>query len=77
VNDPTVPEADDTFTPDTVGNRYLNMEMAIPRDGEGPEFARVTKRLRDKNGLPIGTANDNPILDNQMYEVEYPDGYKA
>ena len=56
---------------------YLNMELALPRDGDGPEFARVTKRLRDANGLPIGTANDNPILDTRLYEVEYLDGHRA
>jgi hypothetical protein len=33
------------------------VKLAIPRDGDGPEYARVTKRLRDKDGLPIGTAN--------------------
>ena len=53
------------------------MEVALPRDGDGPEFARVTKRLRNANGLPIGTANDNPILDTRVYEVEYLDGHKA
>ena len=26
------------------------------------------------NGLPIGLANENPILDTRMYEVEYLDG---
>jgi len=49
----------------------------LPRDDEGPEFARVTKRLRDKNGIPIGTSNDNPLLDSRIYEVEYNDGHKA
>ena len=49
----------------------------MPRDGDGPEFARVTKRMKDTHGLPIGTANSNPILDTRMYEVEYQDGYKA
>ena len=58
-------------------NTYLNMELALPRDEPGPEFASVTKRLRDNNGLPIGTANQNPILDIRMYEVEYQDGHKA
>ena len=53
------------------------MEIALPRDDEGPQFARVTKRLRDANGIPIGTANDNPILDTRLFEVEYLDGYKA
>ena len=51
--------------------------MALPRDGEGPELARVVKRLRDKNGIPIGTANDNPILDTRIYEVEYLDGHRT
>jgi hypothetical protein len=78
INNEVVPEADEEFTPDTYDDYYLNMELAIPRtDGEGPEFARVTKRLRDKDGIPIGTANDNPILDTRMYEVEYLDGHKA
>ena len=75
-NSDKIAEADD-FTPDVLQDTYLNMELALPRDGEGPEFARVTKRLRDKDGLPIGTANDNPILDTRLYEVEYLDGHKA
>ena len=75
-NNHNIPEADD-FTPDAVADTYLNMEIALPRDGEGPEFAKVTKRLRDANGIPIGTANDNPILDSRLYEVEYLDGHTA
>ena len=75
-NSDQVDEADD-FTPEVLQDTYLSMELALPRDGEGPEFAKVTKRLRDKEGLPIGTANDNPILDTRLYEVEYLDGHKA
>jgi Reverse transcriptase (RNA-dependent DNA polymerase) len=77
VNDPKIPEADETFTPDIFDDTYLNMELALPRGGGEVEFARVVKRMRDKDGLPIGTANDNPILDSRIYEVEFPDGYKA
>jgi len=40
------------------------------------KFAKVTKRLKDKNGIPIGTANDNPLLDSRMYEVLCNDGSK-
>ncbi len=40
-------EADDTLTPEVFGNTYLNINLAIPRGGDGPEFAKVTKRLRD------------------------------
>ena len=53
------------------------MEIAIDRHDDGPEFARVTKRLKDKDRLPIGTASENPILDIRMYEVEYANGYKT
>ena len=70
-------EADDSFTPD-VYDSYLNMELAIPQgDSLEPRLARVTKRLKDANGLPIGLANENPILDTRMYEVEYLDGERA
>ena len=75
-NDTTIKEADD-YTADTLHDTYLHMEVALPRDSDGPEYAKVTKRLRDANGLPIGTANDNPILDTRLYEVEYLDGYKS
>ena len=62
-------EADDDFTPDVYAT-YLNMELAIPQgDSLEPRLARVTKQLKDANGLPIGLANENPILDTRMYEV--------
>ena len=75
-NDVNVEEADAHIL-EVLEDTYLNMELVLPRDGEGPEFARVTKRLRDANGIPIGTANNNPILDSSIYEVDYADGYKA
>ena len=66
-------EADETFTPN-VYDTYLHMELAIPQgDSQDPRLARVTKRMKDVNGLRIGLANENPILD-RMYEVEYLDG---
>ena len=68
---------EDSFTPEVLDDTYLRMELALPRDDEGPEFARVTKRLRDAEGRPIGTAHDNPILDTRIYEVEYQDGHTA
>jgi hypothetical protein len=77
VNDPGISEADKDFTPDVFDDTYLKMELDIPRDSNGPGFARVTKRLKDKDGLPIGRANNNPILDTRMYKVEYPNGHKA
>ena len=46
------------------------MELAFDCGDNSPSFAKVTKRLWDAQGLPIGTANDNPILYTRMYEVE-------
>ena len=46
------------------------MELTLYQGGDRPEFARVNKILKDANGRPIGVANDNPMLDSQMYEVE-------
>ena len=77
ISDNEVKEAGEAFAPD-VYNTYLNMELAIPQgDSLEPRLARVTKRLKDANGLPIGLANENPILDTRMYEVQYLDGEKA
>ena len=76
IDHPDIPEADD-YTPEVLEDTYVNMELAMDRGGDGPEFAKVTKRLRDANGIPIGNANDNPLLDTRIYEVEYLDSYKA
>ena len=65
------------FTPVILENTYLNIGSTIPRDGDGYAYGQVNKRLRDANSIPIGKANDNPILDSIVYEVEYQDGYKA
>ena len=48
----------------------------MPRDGEVPELARVIKRLRYKDDIPILITNYNPILESQIYKVEYPDGHR-
>ena len=78
VSNDEIKEADEEFTPGTYDDWYLNMELAVPRgDNPNPQYTKVTKRLRDANGIPIGTANENPILDSHMYEVEYQDSTKA
>ena len=64
-------------SPEIMDDTYMNMEVALPRNTEGPDFACVIKRLKDANVLPIGTANENPIQDTIVYEVEYVDGHKA
>jgi hypothetical protein len=75
-DNPEVKEADAEYDPDSYDN-YLGMALTLDRDGSDPQFARVTKRVKDNQGTPIGVANNNPILDTRLYEVEYPDGHRA
>ena len=37
-------------------------------------MAKVLRRSVDKKGKVIGNANDNPLLNTLMYDVEFPDG---
>jgi hypothetical protein len=78
ISDGTIPEEDDIFTPDTFGDTYLNKEIALMRgtgDSSDVQFGKVTKRLRDADGRPIGTAHENPHLDTREYTVEFTDGH--
>ena len=75
VSNDDVTGADDDFLPEVFDETYLSMELATPKRGETEtRFALLNKPLRDVNGLPIGKARDNPILDTRMYEVGYADG---
>ena len=62
-------EADENFTQDVLDYLYLDMELTLPHE-DGQTCAKVTKRVRDANCLPIVTTNDNPLLDSKVYEVE-------
>ena len=66
-----IPEAVDVFTPEIMDDTSMNMEVALPQDTEGPDFSHVTKRLKDANGLPIGTANKKHIFDFIHSCVQY------
>jgi hypothetical protein len=44
-------------------------------DSEDVQSGRVTKRLRDAEGRPIGTANDNALLDTTEYSVQFLDDH--
>ena len=49
----------------------MDMDIALPRYGEGPKFSKVTKFMRGKNVIPIGRSHENLILDTRFYNVEY------
>jgi hypothetical protein len=54
-------------------DEYLTAELLLPQGGELVR-ARVVKRKRDGDGIPVGKRNSNPILDTRQYDVEFPDG---
>ena len=42
VSDSKIKHANEEFTPDTYDDRYLNMELAVPRgDNPNPQYAKV------------------------------------
>jgi hypothetical protein len=65
------PEADD-YTPETL-DEYLTAKVLLSHGGE-LQRATVRARVKDRDGLPIGRRNPNPLLDTRSYEVEFPDG---
>jgi hypothetical protein len=67
----TMPEADQ-FDHDAY-LKFIAARVLIPVGGELRE-GRVVKRKRDEDGLLIGVANPNPLLDTSLYEVEFEDG---
>ena len=55
----------------------MDIEIELPRDGEGTTFSKVEKGLRDANFIPTGRHIKNPMFYTRVYEVEYLDGHKA
>ena len=53
------------------------MELKLDRGGDRTKFSRVKKRLKGADGIPISVANEYPILESRIYEVEYCYGYLA
>jgi hypothetical protein len=63
---------DAEVTPET-GYNYLSTELMLPKGGVLVK-GHVTAHKRDRDGNPIGRANDNPILDTRSYIFEFDDG---
>jgi Reverse transcriptase (RNA-dependent DNA polymerase) len=77
INDTTIPHADPKESTADAYDSYLNMEVNLPRgDGAAMQRGRVTKRMKDNDGQPIGVAHQNPLLDTRVYEVEWLDGHR-
>ena len=78
ISDPAIQDADQTSGNDAGYDNYINMEVALPHGSDGePRIARVIKRSRGEDGLPIGTAHNNPLLDTRVYTVRFQDGHES
>jgi hypothetical protein len=67
------PEYGDAEVMPKIGDNYLSATLMLPKGGvlvKGP----VTSRKRDRDGNPVGRANDNPILDTRSYIIDFDDG---
>ena len=60
---------------DSLFDGYIDMEVGLPRgDDDAIHHAVVKRRAVDVDGIPVGVAHNNPLLDTRQYKVEYYDG---
>ena len=52
----------------------IGTRIQLPHESGEAKEAVVIARKRNHDGTLIGTANDNPVLDSRIYEVQFPDG---
>ena len=65
-------QAEEEPTPISFDN-YIGTEVTLPR-GDEMVSGIMKSRVKDHEGDPIGVANQNPILDTSVYEVEFTNG---
>ena len=57
-------------------DQYLNSRVLLPTQGTH-QTGKVVRRKRNRDGMEVGRANTNPILDTREYVVQFPDGAEA
>jgi hypothetical protein len=67
------PDHGDLEVTPELGDNYLNKEISVPQGGTLMN-GHVTSWKRDKDGIPVGLANANPILDMREYTFTFNDG---
>ena len=56
-------------------DQYVGAEVQLSKGNR--VVIGTVKRRKTNNGLVVGKANSNPILDTRTYDVEFPDGSHA
>ena len=54
-------------------DNYIGTDVTLPR-GDEMVSGTMKSQVKDHEGDPIGIANQNPILDTRVYEVEFTYG---
>ena len=69
------PENDTPATNDAVAgpDMLVEAEIFLPH-GDRNEITKIMGRKRNSDGLYIGRAHNNPILDSRVFTVRFPDG---
>ncbi len=73
LDDDTTDLDDDHLPTPDVADNYISAELLLPL-GKEMKRGRVVAHKRAANSTPIVHANDNPILDTQVYTVQFNDG---
>ena len=55
-------------------NKYINVKVLLPRDNGDSESGKVIGRSVDERGAKLGEKKFHPLLNTQLYNVEFPDG---
>ena len=55
-------------------DNLIGSQVKLPDKGGIPLLVTMKKRKRDSRRQPVGRADNNPVLDSSIYELEYPDG---
>ena len=80
---PDTPDIDDHVDQSNAENQvntydsYVGAEVCIPDEKGQKLMARVSKRMKDSDGVAVGQHHENPFMDTSVYEVKYPDGSTA
>ena len=76
ISDRSIPNREDYNDTDDEEKEdgYVNMELGFPRKYDGGLMhAIVKKRDLDEEVKDVGTVNNNPLIDNRSYAVEFSD----
>ena len=73
-----IQEADAIYETDAGYPSHVGMQLAMPSAPvEAPMLALIKKCLKDAQGLPVGVAHGNPMLDSRLYKVEFMYGHNT